>query len=80
MYYRRVQAIVLFNEYLRDIEKQYVSEFKKVRLQLPQYRAMEKELVQEITRRVKGKVKGTFGEVARGVEFSDDPIKVWLVN
>lgn len=55
--FRRISAAVLFNEYMRDIEKQYVNILKRINLQLPQYRELEAALVREISLRVKQHAK-----------------------
>lgn len=76
VYFYRVNAILLYNEILREIERDYLKKFKRISLQLPQYAPIPEELVKFISREAGYQVKkaGSF------YKFSDDPLKCWAVT
>lgn len=78
VHYRRIPAAVVFNEYMRDIEKEYITAFQRVNLQLPQYRVLEPELLHHLSSRVKAYVKKAFGAIVSVVDFTIDDLKAWL--
>lgn len=80
VHYKRIPAAVAFNEYMREIERQYVSTLKRVNFQLPQYRPLEPEMIAQISAKVKSFVKKEFGFIANNVDFTTDAVKVWISN
>jgi hypothetical protein len=80
VYFYRAKAIILYNEVLKEIEREYVGGFKKVELQLPRFRVVGQEMMAELTERVKGFVRRGENPAWGMTSFSKDNMRVWAVS
>lgn len=78
VYYRRINAILLSNEILKDVEKQTLKKFKKINLQLPQYEDLE-PLISKISQKAK-QFLSVSPTMYKYVEYTLDDMKIWLVE
>lgn len=78
VYYRRITAILLSNEILKDVEKETLKKFKRVNLQLPQYTDIE-PLIPYISEKVRD-FMSINPTMYKYIDYSQDNVKIWLVD